>query len=123
MSSSSPEFNKTMLQPGDQTTYPRAGDTVSMIYTGWLYDTSKPNNRGTQFDSSIGRGPFKAKIGVGHVIQGWDEGVPTMSVGEKAVLTIPGEMAYGDRGFPGLIPPGTALVFEVELAGVGRGRG
>jgi len=118
--STTPQLHKDILTPGDQKTYPRAGDTVIMSYTGWLYSKSKPNNRGTQFDSSIGRGLFKAKIGVGRLIRGWDEGVPTMSVGESAVLTIPGYMAYGDRGFPGLIPPGAALVFQVELLGVER---
>ena len=88
-----------------------AGKTVEVHYTGWLTD-------GTKFDSSVGRGPFDFKLGAGQVIRGWDQGVVGMKVGGKRKLTIPPELAYGDRGFPGAIPPSSTLVFEVELLNV-----
>jgi len=82
-------------------------------YTGWLTD-------GTKFDSSVDRGqPFQFSIGQGQVIRGWDEGVMTMKVGGKRKLTIPPNLAYGDAGAPGgRIPPGSTLVFDVELIDV-----
>ncbi|RMZ87631.1 hypothetical protein DV736_g5138, partial [Chaetothyriales sp. CBS 134916] len=111
-------LEKLVLREGNKSDFPKRGDEVAMHYTGWLYAAGKPNNRGEKFDSSDGRGDFKTRIGVGRVIQGWDEGVPTMSLGERAILTIPGPMAYGSRGFPGLIPPNSTLIFEVELKGI-----
>ena len=85
-----------------------SGDTVVIDYTGTLPD-------GTKFDSSVDRGePFETQIGVGQVIQGWDEGVVGMKVGGKRKLTIPPELAYGDQALPG-IPAGSTLIFEVEL--------
>ncbi|CCG80942.1 FK506-binding protein [Taphrina deformans PYCC 5710] len=99
-------------QPGDGSTYPKPGDKVTMHYTGTL-------ENGKKFDSSVDRGqPFAVTIGVGQVIKGWDEGVPQMSLGEKAKLTISGDYAYGDRGYPGLIPPNATLIFDVHLLSV-----
>lgn len=89
-----------------------AGASVSVNYTGWLMD-------GTMFDSSIVHGrPFTFVLGKGSVIQGWDEGVAGMRVGGKRELVIPPDLAYGDRGAGGTIPPGATLKFEVELLGV-----
>lgn len=87
----------------------KKGDGVSMHYSGILED-------GKKFDSSYDRGqPFETEIGVGQVIKGWDEGVPGMKIGGKRKLTIPYDMAYGERGIPGVIPPKATLIFEVEL--------
>ncbi|QHS75778.1 peptidylprolyl isomerase FPR1 [Saccharomyces paradoxus] len=97
------------ISPGDGATFPKTGDLVTIHYTGTL-------ENGQKFDSSVDRGsPFQCNIGVGQVIKGWDVGIPKLSVGEKARLTIPGPYAYGPRGFPGLIPPNSTLVFDVEL--------
>lgn len=96
-----------------------AGQTASVHYTGWLHDTSAPENRGAKFDSSVDRGtPFEFPLGAGRVIQGWDQGVVGMQVGERRELTIAPELAYGDRAIGELIPPGSTLLFEVELLGL-----
>ncbi len=89
------------------------GDKVSVHYTGWLTD-------GTKFDSSLDRGqPFTFQLGAGEVIQGWDRGVAGMAIGGVRRLTIPPELAYGDRSVGnGLIPAHSTLVFEVQLLGI-----
>jgi len=92
---------------------PKKGDKVTVHYTGWLNDNG---NKGKKFDSSVDRKtPFTFNIGTGQVIKGWDEGVINMKVGEKRLLKIPYSLAYGERGFPGAIPPKADLLFEVEL--------
>ncbi|KAG8995929.1 FK506 binding protein proline rotamase rapamycin-binding protein [Tulasnella sp. JGI-2019a] len=80
------------LQPGDGRTFPKKGDTVTIHYVGTLLD-------GTKFDSSRDRDDaFKTKIGIGKVIKGWDEGVPQLSLGQKAVLTCtPDYVSFHDR--------------------------
>ncbi len=92
---------------------PKAGDSVSVHYTGWL-------KSGQKFDSSHDRGqPLVFLLGRGRVIKGWDEGVASMKVGGKRKLIIPAHLEYGDRGAGGVIPPGATLIFEVELVGIG----
>ena len=90
----------------------KSGDTVVINYRGMLED-------GTQFDSSYDRGqPFTTQIGVGRVIQGWDQGIPGLKVGGKRKLTIPSSLGYGETGAPPSIPPNATLIFEVELVGI-----
>ena len=96
-----------------------AGSTLTVNYTGWLYDPTAIQNHGKQFDSSIGRAPFSFKLGVGQVIAGWEQGIAGMKVGGKRTLIIPSALGYGSAGVGGgLIPPNSALVFDVELLSV-----
>ena len=89
-----------------------AGSTVTVHYVGTLTDGSK-------FDSSRDRGQgFTFRLGAGQVIAGWDQGVAGMRIGELRRLTVPPQLAYGERGFPPVIPPQSTLVFEVELLSV-----
>src|SRR5882762_5975450 len=96
-----------------------AGQKAVVQYTGWLYETSAPDKKGKEFDSSRNSGqPFSFVVGAGQVIKGWDQGVLGMKVGERRRLTIPAELAYGDVGAGGIIPPGATLVFDVDLVAV-----
>jgi FKBP-type peptidyl-prolyl cis-trans isomerase FkpA len=95
------------------------GKILTVNYTGWLYDESKADKKGTQFDTSTGRGAFTFQLGVGSVIRGWDQGVAGMRVGGLRQLIIPSNLAYGSTGGGnGVIPPNTPLVFDIELLGV-----
>jgi FKBP-type peptidyl-prolyl cis-trans isomerase len=97
----------------------KAGQTVSVHYTGWLYNEAAPEHKGAKFDSSRDRNrPFEFPLGGGRVIQGWDVGVQGMKVGGQRTLIIPPQMGYGARGAGGVIPPNATLVFDVELLAV-----
>ena len=94
----------------------KAGDSVSMNYTGRLQN-------GTVFDSNIDPKfkhvePFTFTLGAGEVIAGWDKGIVGMKVGEKKTLTIKPEDGYGASGVPGVIPPSSTLIFDVELVAI-----
>jgi FKBP-type peptidyl-prolyl cis-trans isomerase FkpA len=96
-----------------------AGKPVIVHYTGWLYDETKPDHKGTKFDSSRDRQvPFGFFLGSGKVIKGWDEGVVGMKVGGQRTLVIPPSLGYGERGAGGVIPPNATLIFDVELIDV-----
>ncbi len=97
----------------------KSGSTVSVDYTGWIYDPSAADKKGKKFDSSLDRGnPFSFVLGRGAVIRGWDEGVKGMKEDGRRTLIIPPEMAYGKRGAGGVIPPDATLLFDVELISV-----
>lgn len=96
----------TLVGQGDGV---KAYDKVTIHYTGYL-------ESGKVFDSSVTRGtPFSCVIGVGQVIAGWDQGILDLKVGGKRKLIIPYQMAYGEAGYPPIIPPKSTLIFEVEL--------
>merc|ERR1712216_285062 len=100
------------ITPGDGATFPKSGQRVTCHYVLTLTD-------GKKIDSSRDRGqPFQFNIGKGEVIAGWDEGVAKMSKGQRAKLTISADMGYGAQGVPGVIPPNSTLVFDVELINV-----
>jgi len=106
------------LQPGAGAAL-AAGQGAVVQYTGWLYEATAPDTKGKQFDSSLSSGqPFRFTVGTGQVIKGWDQGVVGMKVGGRRRLTIPAELAYGDSGAGGVIPPGATLVFDVDLVGI-----
>jgi FKBP-type peptidyl-prolyl cis-trans isomerase FkpA len=112
-------LQSTELKPGSGAVI-ALGQTAVVQYTGWLYDAAAKDNKGKQFDSSRGSGrdAFKFLVGTGSVIKGWDQGVVGMKVGESRRLVIPPNLAYGDKGAGGVIPPGATLVFDVELIGI-----
>jgi FKBP-type peptidyl-prolyl cis-trans isomerase FkpA len=93
------------------------GSAITVNYTGWLYDASKPDAKGVQFDSSAGREAFIFTLGAGGVIAGWDEGLVGMKAGGTRRLIIPPSLAYGARR-NGPIPPFSTLIFDIELVAV-----
>jgi FKBP-type peptidyl-prolyl cis-trans isomerase FkpA len=96
-----------------------AGKIAVVQYTGWLYEATAKDNKGKQFDSSRTTGqPFRFPVGAGQVIKGWDQGVVGMKIGESRRLIIPADLAYGDSGAGGVIPPGATLVFDIDLLGI-----
>ena len=111
-------LQKVTLKPGSGAVI--GGGQIAVVqYTGWLYEAGAADHKGKQFDSSLTRRePFKFPLDTGSVIKGWDQGVIGMKVGESRRLVIPPELAYGDAGAGGVIPPGATLVFDVELVGI-----
>lgn len=106
-------FSQTDLRAGAGTEA-ASGKLLTVNYTGWLYDPSKPDQKGLVFDSSIGSAPFTFTLGAGQVIKGWDDGLVGLRVGGLRRLVIPSSMAYGGvRTFA--IPPFATLLFEVDL--------
>ena len=106
------------LAEGHGRALPKMG-TALVFYTGWVYDACKPDHKGAEFDSNVGkRVPFGFRAGAGRVIKGWDEGVVGMKEGGKRLLVIPSNMAYGEREIAGKIPANSPLVFEVDLVQV-----
>jgi FKBP-type peptidyl-prolyl cis-trans isomerase len=96
-----------------------AGKIAVVQYTGWLYEAAAKDNKGKQFDSSLTQGrSFRFPVGTGQVIKGWDQGVVGMKVGGSRRLIIPADLAYGDSGAGGVIPPGATLVFDIDLVAI-----
>ncbi len=95
------------------------GQTLGMVYRGWIYDTTV-GRQGKLFDSNLDRRkPLLFRLGEGRVIKGWDEGLLGIKKGAKRILIIPPELAYGDQGAGDVIPPGATLLFEVEAVSLG----
>jgi FKBP-type peptidyl-prolyl cis-trans isomerase len=115
MTSSAP-YSQTDLVVGTGATA-AAGTRVNVGYTGWLYDSTQPNGKGKQFDSSAS---FPVVLGTGAVIKGFDQGIVGMRVGGQRRLVIPPELGYGAAGSSnGAIPGNATIVFDVTLNSVG----
>ena len=97
-----------------------AGDTLDVLYTGWLYDASKPDNKGKQFETNMSGPALPFQLGKGLVILGWDRGLVDMKVGGTRILSIPYDLAYGKVGKPTAIPGYAGLLFEVKLVNVSK---
>ena len=98
-----------VLKKSSSNQKPKLGNLVTVHYTGYL-----PN--GTIFDSSVRKNkPFSFRIGLGQVIDGWDRGLLNVNKGDVVKLTIPPNLAYGNKGAGGVIPPNATLVFEIQL--------
>jgi len=109
---SSAPYSQTDLVVGTGATAV-ATSTVTVSYSGWLYDTSKTDGKGTLFDSSA-----NSTFALSQVIAGWRQGVPGMRVGGTRRLIVPPELAYGSAGSPPRIPPNATLIFDIGLLGV-----
>ncbi len=112
-STTSAPYSQTDLVVGTGATA-AVGNLVTVAYTGWLHDSSKPDAKGSQFDSNSS---YSFRLGTGAVIRGWDLGVVGMRVGGQRRLVIPPELAYGSSG-NGPIPPNATLVFDITLNNV-----
>jgi FKBP-type peptidyl-prolyl cis-trans isomerase FkpA len=110
-------FTVTDLRVGTGATA-TSGSTVSVNYTGWLYNAEVDDRKGQQFDASQAGRPFVFWLGAGQVIQGWDQGLVGMKVGGLRKLIVPASLAYGRDGAGLTIPPNASLVFEIELISV-----
>ncbi|KAJ1433818.1 hypothetical protein B484DRAFT_447031 [Ochromonadaceae sp. CCMP2298] len=100
----------------------KKGDTLLVHYEGYIADTSEAGVKGKMFDSSVKRNkPFEFKLGAGQVIQGWEEGIAGLCLGEKSTLTIPSHLGYGEKG-NGNIPPHATLRFTIDVLGINENR-
>lgn len=115
-SPSSAAFTETDLRVGTGATA-SSGSAVTVNYTGWLYDPTKTNDIGLQFDSTVGKSPISFTVGAGSVIPGWEQGIPGMRVGGVRRLVIPPSLGYGSSRLAS-IPPNSTLVFDVELVSI-----
>jgi FKBP-type peptidyl-prolyl cis-trans isomerase len=106
-----PAYSQTDLVVGTGT-QAFAPSRITVAYTGWLYDASRPDGKGTQFDSNAS---FAFQLGTNSVIRGWEQGVPGMRVGGQRRLVIPSDLAYGSAGRSPAIPPNAPLVFDITL--------
>jgi FKBP-type peptidyl-prolyl cis-trans isomerase FkpA len=106
-------FSVTDLRVGTGTAAV-VGSTLTVHYTGWLYDSTQPEHKGVQFDTSADRDAFTFTLGAGTVIKGWDQGLVGMQAGGLRQLVIPPSLGYGSSRF-GPIPPNATLLFEIEL--------
>jgi FKBP-type peptidyl-prolyl cis-trans isomerase len=95
-----------------------AGKRLTVHYTGWLYDGSSSEQKGRQFESTFGKKPLSFVLGQGEIIQGGERGVEGMNVGGRRRVVIPPDLAFGDAGDRGNVPPNATLIYEVELIGV-----
>jgi len=110
-------YSQTDLIVGTGDAAAANGNLLSVNYTGWLYDPTKPDSKGLQFDSSVGQTAFTFTLGSGQVIKGWDQGVPGMKVGGRRRVVIPPSLAYGANR-SGSIPPNATLVFDIDLVSI-----
>jgi len=98
-----------MVRAGDSENYPQQSQSIAVHYDAYL-------STGTMWDSSRRRQrPFRFRLGTGQVIPGLDEGVSQLSLGARARIKVPPALAYGERGFPGLVPPNSGIEFDIEL--------
>jgi len=109
-----PPYSQTDLVVGTGT-QAFAPARITVAYTGWLYDSARPEGKGTQFDSNAS---FAFQLGTNSVIRGWEQGVPGMRVGGQRRLVIPSDLAYGSAGRSPAIPPNAPLVFDITLISV-----
>src|SRR5688500_9600684 len=113
-----PAYTRTDLQVGTGRVAQK-GRNLSVHYTGWLYDHTRPDMKGRMFDSSRDRGQPSFELGAGQVIPGWDQGFDGMKIGGRRRLIIPPSLGYGvDGAAGGIIPPNATLLFEMELLDV-----
>jgi len=114
--SPAPVFSQTDLRAGSGTAA-ATGNTLTVQYTGWLYDASRADQKGLQFETNLGGTAFAFALGVGQVIAGWDQGLAGIQAGGIRRLVIPPALAYGpSRNGP--IPPNSTLIFEIEVVGI-----
>ena len=111
--SATPGYNQTDVRVGTGTEA-GPGSVLSVQYTGWLYDPTKTDGKGLQFETSRGQDPFSFTIGAGQVIAGWDQGLLGVKPFGLRRLVIPPSLAYGS-GRNGPIPPNATLVFDIEV--------